>query len=263
MPRIGLALLCLSWAVPAAADDACLTSYERAQRLRLETKLLDAKRELLVCARPICPQVLRNDCSTWLNEVDASTPSVVVAARAGTAEVSDVRVLVDGQELTDGLDGSALPVDPGHRTFRFELAGAKPIEQKLVVRAGERNRLLEVDFGQTSAPRKAQASPLPVYALAGLGVVALGSFTYFALSSHAKREDLSSCKGHCAADEVDSVRREQLVADVSLGIGVVALGAAAFLHFGRAPERPAARGPWRLGVGAIDHGGVARFTGTF
>lgn len=263
MSRAGLVALCLLWATPAAADDACLSSYEKAQRLRLDKKLLAAKSELLVCARAECPQVLRRDCSTWLGEVDAALPSVVVAARAGSAEVTDVRVLVDGRALAESLDGSALSLDPGQRLFRFERAGAAAVEQKVLIRAGEKNRRLEVDFGGTTERAEAEPSRLPVYALLGVGAVALGSFSYFALESHSKRQDLESCKGHCAEADVDAVQRDQLIADVSLGVGLVALGVAAYLHFGRAPERPLRETSWQLGVTALPRGGAASFGGRF
>lgn len=265
MSRLGLLAFGLFWAAPAVADDACLRSYESAQRLRLQTKLIEAKRQLLVCARAECPEVLRRDCSTWLGEVEAATPSVVVAARAGATELTDVRVLVDDRELASSLDGAALPVDPGQRTFRFERADGATLEQKVVIRAGEKNRLLELDFDAEPAPAPAQAVPsrLPVYALLGVGAVALGSFTYFALSSHSKRGDLESCKGHCPEADVDAVRREQLVADVSLGVGLIALGAAAYLHFGTPSERAPERASWQLGFSARRQGGAASLSGRF
>jgi hypothetical protein len=69
-----------------------------------------------------------------------------------------------------------------------------------------------------------------VWVLAGVGVVALGSFGYFGISGHARASDLKDGCGQtktCDPADVDSARSKYLVADVSLGIGVVALGAAA------------------------------------
>jgi hypothetical protein len=38
--------------------------------------------------------------------------------------VSDVRVTVDGRELTTRLDGRPIPIDPGKHAFHFERGGA-------------------------------------------------------------------------------------------------------------------------------------------
>jgi len=256
----GFALALVAWTAPSHAEgpDACLSSYESAQRLRLETKLRAAKAALVTCARAECPDVLRRDCSRWLGEVEKSLPSVVVAARRGATDVTEVRVVIDGDIVAESLDGSAITLDPGKHAFRFELDGAPAVERSLLIVAGEKDRAIEVSFeAPADAKQTAAPSALPVYALGALGVVALGSFAYFGLSSHAKREDLAACKGHCPEDDVDEVRREQLVADVSLGVGLVALGAAAYLHFGRAGGPPKQEARWHLGIAGTGRGATA------
>jgi hypothetical protein len=93
-----------------------------------------------------------------------------------------------------------------------------------------------------------------------VGAVGLASFGFFAIKSHSAKSDLEDCKGRCAADEVDAVRRDQIIADVSLGIGVVALGIAAYLHFGTSgAETRSAPGSWSLGVAPLPGGGRATF----
>jgi hypothetical protein len=87
----------------------------------------------------------------------------------------------------------------------------------------------------------------------GIAVLGGASFAYFGLRGHSELSDLrASCLGHCAQDDVDRAWSKLVVADVSLGVGVVAAGVAAWLflmprastsHRPRAaPPRASARG---------------------
>jgi hypothetical protein len=250
-------------AEPANPKNACLVSYEAAQRLRLQKKLEAAHAELLVCSRNECPAVLRRDCAGWLGEVEAALPSFVVAAKADGRDVADVRVLVDGEAVAASLDGTAIAVDPGRHELRFEREGSDPISQTLLIREGEKNRSVTVDFGSAAPPPRGERNMVPVYGLAALGAIGLGSFTYFGLRSHAKKADLESCKGHCPVDDVDAVKRDQLVADVSLGLGLVALGAAAYLYFGGSERTPPAESAWSAGFTPLPSGGAATVAARF
>jgi len=63
----------------------------------------------------------------------------------------------------------------------------------------------------------------------GVGAVAFASFGYFGLSGLSKRSDLDKCTPHCRQDDIDATRRSFLVADVSLGIGIVAAALGTYL----------------------------------
>src|SRR5688572_32003714 len=93
---------------------------------------------------------------------------------------------MDGQPLLDQLDGKALALDPGAHTFKFFAEGFDPKEIQHTARVGDRNRLIEVVFGElpppapgaapgTGAPPPAAKSergiPVASYVLAGVGVV--------------------------------------------------------------------------------------------
>ncbi len=134
---------------PSAADtkQACVASSEKAQRFRLDGKLGDAQRELLVCSREICPSVVRTDCNVWLNEVTALMPSIVVGAKDESgADIVDVRVFLDGQKVVARLDGKSMPVPTGEHTVRLERDGAPPLEQKVLIREGEKARAISFQW---------------------------------------------------------------------------------------------------------------------
>jgi hypothetical protein len=71
-----------------------------------------------------------------------------------------------------------------------------------------------------------------VWVLSGVAVVGLGSFGYFGLTGKHQENDLkSTCAPHCKDSEVDAMYRSYLVADVSLGVSLVAASVAGYLLF--------------------------------
>lgn len=240
-----------AFASPAMAQDEqkqkCISAYEQAQSMRQSGQLRAAREQALFCAQDSCPEVVRNDCATWLGEIVAGTPTVTFEVRdlAG-ASTTRVKVEFDGALLKDGLDGKAVPVDPGEHTFRFLLGddstGAEPEvrEMVVVIREGEKNRKLEVAFGEPPPPDPGTAPsgpveqdegiPIATIVLGGVGVVGIGMFAAFALIGTSEKSDLENdCAPNCAEDEVDSVRTKFIVGDVSLAVGVVSLAAAAII----------------------------------
>jgi hypothetical protein len=244
---------------PETATDAtsevtvCVQAAEEAQSLRSAHKLLAARARFLACAQAACPAVVRSDCSVWLTDVERLLPSVVVSAKdSHGAELIDVRVLVDGELLTDRLDGLAQPVDPGIRLFRFERQGVAPIEQQVVIREGERGRRISVALAAPEQkplppPLPPPSSgepypPVPTYVFGGIGVAALGSFAYFGLKGRGNANELANTCGKdktCTEEQVSPVRTQLLVADVSLGIGLVAVGTAIYFLIAKAPPKKA------------------------
>jgi hypothetical protein len=217
----------------------CANAYEQAQRTRNEGLFRASREHMLVCADDACPKVLRNECVKWLGELDNAMPTVLVIAKDDKGnELSDVSVSVDGTKLVDHLDGKALAVDPGSRTFRFARAGSDSIEQKVLIREGEKRRVLNVTFTipgapSTPAPIKDEPSPSSVptatWILGGVGVVALAVSVPMYASYFRQKTDLDDGCGRtstCDPAEVDPEKRQLIYANVTSAIGAVAIGAA-------------------------------------
>src|SRR5687768_13041454 len=136
-------LLALTMVTPARADvGECVGAAESSQVLRAEGKLKAAREKLIVCAARSCPALVQTDCRRWLDEVEAQMPSLVFRVVDGKgSDVTDARVLVDGQKVADRLDGRAVVVDPGQRAIRFEVGG-RTFDQTIVVRQGEHDRIV-------------------------------------------------------------------------------------------------------------------------
>jgi hypothetical protein len=249
-------------AAPALADDKaeCLDAYEKAQRVRQESKLRESKKQLALCARDVCPTSIRKDCGRWLDEVDQSIPTIVLRASGANGEdLKDVSVTMDGEPLATSLTGTAVPIDPGAHKFVFTPAGKTPVTVEAVVAEGDKRRVIAMRVESASVPPSSSSEmpaerpgvvtterPVPAltWILGGVGLVSLGGFGFFAMRGASTRSDLDSCKPFCAQDDIDASKQNYVIGDVFLGVSIVALAGAVILYVTR-PEKTV-----QVGMGA-------------
>ena len=259
-----MALACVgvfaSAAPPAFAEKLdCPTASEEAQRLRDKNRYLEARELFHRCSQTSCPSIVRKDCTKWLTELDEATPSIVIAAQDGAgADIADVKVELDGKVIATRVDGRPIPIDPGEHVLRAEADGQTPITQKLIARVNEKNRIIRVAFpappSSVTPPEPEKPPPPPParpsesgrgvpavsWILGGVGLVGLGGFAYFGLTGKSELADLrASCAPYCEQAQLDDVKSGMLVADISLGVGIVALGVAAVLAISHMSSSPA------------------------
>jgi hypothetical protein len=233
---------------PAEAD-ACFTAAERAQPLMKEQRLREARAELEMCARDVCPRVARTDCRGWLADVAGRQPSIVIAAQElnpqGEArDLTGVRAIIDGGIVLDKVDATPVPLDPGKHRIHVERSGLSPLEQTIELRDGEKNRTVRFSW-QTrwvAAPKTPKEStvahPIPAgfYLMGVLGVGALAAGGYLEGSGFSKRSSLSTCKPNCQQGQVDDARSTMLYGDIGLGVGVALLAGSAIVYLTRPTE---------------------------
>ena len=251
----------------------CADAYRGAQLQMRNGALRRARESLLVCVSDKCPSVLQPDCLRWLTEVEAATPTMAFAAKGVDGkDVTDVRVTMDGQPLREALDGKAVPVDPGTHTLRFEHGGETPIDQQIVVREGEKSRVVTVSWAKAAAASAAgsdgAAAPAPTshtaaWVFGGIGAASLATFGVLGIHGVARRSDLEKeCFGRCAQSTIDSVKTEFAIADVALGVGIVSVGIATVLFLTGGPSTEKAA---RASFGVAPHrdGAAASLSGRF
>jgi hypothetical protein len=221
----------------AQANDPCLTAPIDGQQQQRAGKLLEARASYLACSRKSCPKVIVQDCEHWLGEVNDALPSVIFAARdAEGHDLFDVRVSIDGSAPA-ALSALGVPLDPGEHRFTFHREGAPDVEQRSLLRAGEKNRQIVAVFGSSATPPPvplATDRPVPVAAwiVAGTGVAAFVFFGVFGALGVSERAS-DGCASGCSANDRSSVNTKFDVADVGLVTGVVALGAATWIYLAR------------------------------
>jgi len=248
-----VAFLALCSARSARADvAACVAAHSHGQAERNAGRLQSARADFISCSTSECPSEIQAECASFLAEVEAFMASVVFAAIDEQGhDATDVKVSVDGQVVLDKLTGLATTLDPGSHEIAFSWPDGFVQKQTVVVAQGEKNRRVELRREPKAAPASPvtaalEAKKLPVlaYVLGGVGVAALGSFAAFAITGKSAEHAMDGCKPHCAQSQADKMRLRYLIADISLGVGVVALGAGGYLYFSadKAPSSTAWRG---------------------
>jgi hypothetical protein len=257
-----LVLAGLVSAADAAADDdtahACATDASDGQKLRDEGMLLAARAKFVQCSREQCVGGVSTDCAKWAAELESRLPTIRLSARDASGQnVVRVRTLIDGQLVAETLDGKPIPVDPGSHKIRFEAAGHAPIEQEAVVREGERARPIVVTLPFNSEPpaenleppppkKRERSTPWPLFVVGGVSLAALGMFGYFGLTGQNDKTGMAtSCAAShtCRSIDVDSARTNLIIADVALGVAIVALGVGAYMLVVKPRNEPLQRLP--------------------
>jgi hypothetical protein len=247
----GLTILGKAAAEPTKLE--CVEANEAAQDLRRGGSLRAAHEKLATCTATACPAAVREDCAQRLSDVTAAQPTIVFVAKDATgADLETVRVTLDGAPFADKLDGTALEVDPGEHTFRFELPGARAVVKRLVLHEGEQGRretvvmrsmLSAAQTATTETPASSLASRWPVYAAFGAGAAGLvvGSvFGALALGTKSTLEaECGPSRTHCPATDVARLNAEAWGADIGFGVALVgaALGTVLLLTSPQAPAR--------------------------
>ncbi len=276
---VAAAFVGLSLVAPRAAQaddrEQCISAAESAQALRDEGKYRRAREQMLVCARDVCPSAIKRDCVQWLSELDRDAPSVVVVAREGDKDVADVKVMMDGVTVSERLDGRPIPVDLGEHTFTFERGGVVK-EERVLIGAGQKSRNIAVSFGTSktggdgagAAVKQEPGSIVPAVVVGSIGVIALGTAVVFGLQGKSDVDELQKCKPRCNESDVDSARTKLIISDISTGVGIVALGVAAYMFFTRPKgdvdaKVGASASGWRFDASPVRGGAAAGLSGSF
>jgi hypothetical protein len=234
-----------------------MTSFDRAQQLRASSRLRDARDALIECSKETCPALIRRDCDQWMSEVTVSLPSVVFGAQDGAGkDLVAVRVSIDGNPIQEKLDGRAVAIDPGPHVVRYELSDGTAVEDRVLVREGEKNRALTAKFpespgvmpspasiplmlppGPSTGPARPTPPPPPAVhskpspanfvvgvmsGVAGLGV--LGAALGFDVTATSDAHALPCAAGRsCQSSQIDPIQQKYTDADILLGVGSAAV----------------------------------------
>ncbi len=250
---------------PATADEptpqTCIAQNEQAGPLRRAGKLREARALFRQCSVAGCPDLVRNDCVMSATQLDAAIPSIVFAAQDGAGnDLTVVSVTMDGARLADRLDGTAIEVDPGEHQFRLEAAGQPPVEKRIVVIEGEKNRRERVVIGPVPPPAPASLAPpratvgatevgsrrtwalvLGGAGIAGMGLGAVTGLLAMSSWSQVKNDCGPSYPASCqntaqATADRSSTMTTGTISTVAFIAGGAALAAGAILYLTAAPQ---------------------------
>jgi hypothetical protein len=221
-----------------ADTEACLEAHIAGQRLLKEGKLKDAAAELERCANDSCPKVVRRDCRAMVEDAKAKIPSVELDVSDHTGvPVTDATIVIDGK-ATELESGQTVELNPGKHWARVIGKDGRSVEVTFDLEEGQKR--VRVKATLPAPPRKETAKakddeasvPVATWIGGGVAVVGLIGFSVFALSGSSKESDLDACKPRCDDRSVyEDMKRDYLIADVSLVVSVVAAGVGAYFYF--------------------------------
>ena len=244
-------------APPPTPEQACIRAHEQAQVLRLDGSLMQSRSNLKACSLEVCPAVVQRDCVRWLDEVSSQIPTVVFEAITEAGDAQRVTVKQGNQVLASELDGRPLEMDPGYYEFQLELPGHAPKVVAVLLKQGEKNRLVSVDFRRAPEPAalgtvaplpppappppppvatRSRPTPTSVYVLGGISLVSAGAATILGINTKAKEDRAyEDCAPACPDERIDSIERWALATDVAIGVAIVSAVTATILYV-RRPE---------------------------
>jgi hypothetical protein len=269
---LGAVLLATATASADVTKAQCIQANTQAQSLRRAGKFAQARDELRTCADPTCPALVQGDCTTRLDELNKVQPTIVFIAKdASGADVGSVTVTVDGQPLTDKLNGTAVAIDPGQHVFTFTATGRPPVTRTLILAEGDKDRreVISLEGGATppspqpttsttaipsaaptasvgeipSQPKSGGSSRTIGFVVGGAGVAAIAAGTYFGVTALSQKSDADgACGGHgsvCptarqtsdAQAKLQDARTSGWISTAALGVGAVAVVVGAYLVF--------------------------------
>ena len=253
----GIALvLTIAAAKPARADDivdACLSSHQDGQQQARDGHVRNARAAFARCAIDSCPSLVRNDCRTRGQAAAAAVASVrlLVQDDAG-AEVEGASVAIDGAPAAP-LSDDSLELDPGHHSARFRAQNGRSVAVDFELGPGQRDVavrgvLSKQESARPEPPASATSSSVPAgtWAFGALALAGVGGFTLWGLAGKSAQHDLNACKPRCTDHgRYDAMKRDYILADVSLGVGVVGAALATYFYVARdkhtGEKPPAAR----------------------
>lgn len=188
-----------------------------------------------------------------IDQLRERIPRVIVKVPEGATVTS---LTVDGKEISTGILGSAMPIDPGKHTIVVKAQGKATFTKEVDLSEKSKPLTIEaklVDEGTPTPPEEtvksepatpkdesasgssSKGSALP-WIVGGVGVAALGGAAFMFVKRNGTISDLDSACGpdrnHCpssAKDTADSGKTYTTVGNILAGVGIVAIGTAVVL----------------------------------
>ena len=237
---------------PTNAD--CVAASDASLKLGNDHKLRAERSQLLVCAATTCPSDIKKECLARVDEVNTQIPTIVFSAKGSSgADLSAVRVTMDGEVLAERFQGTALSIDPGEHTFTFETAGQPPVMKKLVIVQGQKDRREVITFGTdqggTATPGALPSTPPPndsggmgtqkllAIVAGGIGIVGLGLGTVFGIMASSQKSDAQSaclsnpCSTQDGVNKWSTAGSTGNISTIGFIVGGVGVAGAAVLWF--------------------------------
>ncbi len=186
---------------------------------------------------------------TQPGEIEAKTSALGMKATLRTRETDEKTVRIEKPASSDKPKEAAIDREPP----------ATPQVEASFAAAGAPQASSPEERSKKIGGRSAAA-----YWLGGAGLVGLGAYGMLVYWARTDNMSLASCSPNCPPESVDHIRHLYLAADVSFGVGVAALGTAAWLLVTSTPKKQVpAHSACTIDVRPTRSGAFAAVSGTF
>src|SRR5688572_25490919 len=175
-----------AWAARTDAADvdagACIDAHVAVQEKRLAGDLLGARKAADVCREDGCPELPREECKRWAEDLDGEVPALTVQLKNVPPGAAPT-LTVDGHGAEAG---AAVPSNPGAHSI-VVVVGDRRVRRSVHLLKGQRE-VVTVDLSPDApAPSEAESKgpraqprergvPIGPIVLGSLGVVGLSTF---------------------------------------------------------------------------------------
>jgi hypothetical protein len=174
-----------------------------------------------------------------------------------------------GPASAAGIDAKASLDKPAVDKQSIEKPAAEPTASEKVVPEKAAPEKSAVDDALSEGPSpnvhpKSGPGPLP-YVLSAAGLAGIGGFALLSTWGSKDNEALSACAPDCSPDSVAHIKRLYIAADVSLGVGIAALGTGLYMLLASpgSKEAPPTQAKYHFDVKPGPSGGFASLSGSF
>jgi hypothetical protein len=195
------------------------------------------------------------ECMKFLDQVEAATPSIVVSIEPEGEAAARFSV---NDSAEKAVDGRPIVLDPGPHVVRASAPGYEKAERRFILSAGEKLKRIELRLAPvpiaTEQPAPKRDTPpapaaesverrpnwLPWILASTFAAAGAAGFAYWGVTARSSETELDRCRPGCAQSQVDGVKRDYLLSNVSLGVGLSGV-AAMIVWFALEPDKPAPR----------------------
>lgn len=216
-------------------------------------------------ALPIEPGMHEFSFSTVDSGVFA-TQRIVIATGQRNRSISVI--VPDKRGGKKSLAASTLPTPPSDRSAlepksKSDEGSAETARKRLVSNEPPEDEAA-VDTSSSESSKSGGPGALP-YVVGGAGLAAVGVGALFIAWGNDDNDKLGQCAPFCSQDSVDRVSSLYTTANISIGVGVAALGVATYLFVTSGPskEKPPTRASYSVDVQPTPSGAFATVSGVF
>ena len=206
----------------------CISEHSQSQRLRRDTDFMTSRQLLIQCADENCPSLVRDDCTAWLNELEARIPSIVLSGKEAGNDVPISSVYIDGH-LINYVAGVSHQLNPG--THEITATDSQDRKSTKTVTIIEGQKLKEIEFEFKTVIEEVPAGPTwkvrPVpthtWILAGVTLAGFATFATLGIMGNSEKSSLENSCGltaSCTDADMSTMNSLYLGADIALGVAI-------------------------------------------